>query len=79
MVIVDYMTAHGGYHGFNRREINEVPSPFQKMSFETSIKFLKEAAMFGTKDTITNPSAAIAVGATYKEGTGCVELNMSTA
>lgn len=73
-LIADYMTVHGTYRGFNRGSISDSPSPFQKMTFETSMRFLTEAALNGTSDFVKNPSAAIAVGATYAGGTGGVEL-----
>ncbi len=73
-LIADYMTQEGGYRGFNRVDIAQAPSTFQKITFETSVKFLSEAVMYGTRDNIDNPSAAIAVNATYRGGTGSVDL-----
>ena len=43
----DYMTFEGEYKAFNRIGINSNPSPFQKMSFETTMSFLKTAVISG--------------------------------
>lgn len=44
-LIADYMTFEGGYKPFNRFGINSNPAPLAKMSFETTMKFLSDAAM----------------------------------
>lgn len=77
MLIADYMTFFGGYRGFNRKGIQDSPSTFQKITFETSSRFLADATLFGIHDPIANPSSAIAVGATYSGGTGGVDLLQS--
>ncbi|CDF38098.1 unnamed protein product [Chondrus crispus] len=73
-LIADYMTNEGSYRGFNRQSMNSTPSPFQKMTFETSIKFLTESALNGTYDDMKSPSAAVAMGQVYEGGTGSFEL-----
>lgn len=73
-LIADYMTAHGGYRGFNRMCMNETPSAMQRMTFETSVKFLKESAVNNSVDMAKNPSAAIAMGQVYEGGTGGFQL-----
>lgn len=44
-VIADYMTFEGGYKPFNRTGIRSNVAPFLKMSFESTCKFLNDAAM----------------------------------
>lgn len=73
-LIADYMTAHGGYRGFNRLHMMDTPSPFQRMTFETSMKFLTESALNTTDECVKNPSAVIALGQIYKGGTGGFQL-----
>ena len=46
-IVADYMTFEGEYKAFNRIGINSNPSPFQKMSFETTMAFLKSAIISG--------------------------------
>lgn len=73
-LIADYMTVHGGYRGFNRAAMQDAPSPLQKMTFETSVKFLTEAALNSTEDNLRNPSSAIALGQMCETGTGGFQL-----
>lgn len=73
-LIADYMTANGSYRGFNRRSMDEAPSPLQRMTFETSVNFLTEAALNSTIEHTKNPSAAVALGKVYEGGTGGFEL-----
>jgi DNA-directed RNA polymerase I subunit RPA1 len=74
-LIADYMTKLGGYRGFNRGAMTAVPSTFQQMSFETTMRFMSDAALCGRSDTVfPGPSAAISVGELYTGGTGAFEL-----
>ena len=70
MLIADYMTRSGSYQAFSRFGYNANPSPFMKMSFETTLAFLKDAVLGGDWDELTNPSARICVGGMGKVGTG---------
>ena len=45
-LIADYMTFTGRYTACNRTHMDAKASPWTKMSFETTMKFLSEAAMF---------------------------------
>uniref|UniRef100_A0A7S2ZAA3 DNA-directed RNA polymerase subunit n=1 Tax=Rhodosorus marinus TaxID=101924 RepID=A0A7S2ZAA3_9RHOD len=76
-IIADYMTANGGYRPFNRSGMDTAPSGIQKMSFETSLKFLTDAAMNAEIDHLESPSARIAVGEIAKCGTGMFDLLQS--
>lgn len=73
-LIADYMTVHGSYRGFNRLAMTSTPSPFQRMTFETSVTFLTDSALNATEDRMRNPSAALAMGQVYEGGTGGFEL-----
>jgi len=73
-LIADYMTFEGVYKPFNRIGIESNPFPFQKMSFETSAKFLKDATAFGQVDELGSPSSRIVVGRVINQGTGMMDL-----
>lgn len=73
-LIADYMTFEGVYKPFNRIGIESNPSPFQKMSFETSTHFLRSATAFGQPDDLGSPSSRIVVGRVIGQGTGMVDL-----
>lgn len=73
-LIADYMTQDGGYRPFNRIGIVSNTSPFGKMTFETSMKFLTDACLAGDWDSMEGPSARIVAGQPVKSGTGCCDL-----
>ena len=54
-------------------------SPFLKMSFETSVKFLQEAAFTGEFDRVHSPSAQICVGRAVSIGSGMVDVLLDTS
>lgn len=73
-LIADYMTFEGSYKPFNRIGIQGNSSPFQKMSFETTMSFLKNAIITGENDAIKSPSACLVTGRVVQGGTGSFEL-----
>ena len=73
-LIADYMTQHGGYRPLNRGGIDSNTSTFQKISFETSMQFLREAALMGDTDSLQSPSSCIVVGKPVNCGTGAFAL-----
>ncbi|CAO3624522.1 unnamed protein product [Cunninghamella blakesleeana] len=73
-VIADYMTFEGGYKPFNRTGIRSNVAPFLKMSFESTCKFLNDAAMSGDFDTLESPSSRIVLGKVVEGGTGSFEV-----
>lgn len=73
-LIADYMTYEGVYKPFNRNGIQSNPFPFQKMSFETSMGFLRAATAFGQPDELGSPSSRIIVGRVVNQGTGMMDL-----
>ncbi|XP_064604874.1 DNA-directed RNA polymerase I subunit RPA1-like [Liolophura sinensis] len=73
-LIADYMTFEGVYKPFNRTAIESSASPLQKMTFETTMTFLRSAALHGTKDTLLSPSARLVTGRVVGVGTGAFEV-----
>ncbi|KAF4318105.1 hypothetical protein BBO99_00001037 [Phytophthora kernoviae] len=73
-LLADYMTAQGGYMPLNRMGMNYKGSSFQQISFETSMKFLAQAAMGGLVDKIDSPSASVVLGQPARVGTGSFSL-----
>jgi DNA-directed RNA polymerase beta' subunit len=75
-LIADYMTRDGAYQAFNRMGYRGNTSPFMKMSFETTLAFLRDAVQEGDVDDLTNPSARIVAGRVGKMGTGGFDVLM---
>merc|ERR1712139_15655 len=73
-LLADYMTFEGGYRPLNRVGIGGSPSPLLQMSFETTSKFLVDAAMDSSRDTLLSPSARIVLGLPVRSGTGAFQL-----
>ena len=68
------MTFEGAYKPFNRMGIESNASPFQKISFETGMSFLRSATAFGQPDDLGSPSSRIVVGRVIGQGTGLIDL-----
>jgi hypothetical protein len=75
-LIADYMTRDGAYQAFNRMGYRGNTSPFMKMSFETTLAFLRDAVQEGDVDDLTNPSARIVAGRVGRMGTGGFDVLM---
>jgi DNA-directed RNA polymerase beta' subunit len=73
-LIADTMTRSGSYKAFNRIGIDSNPSPLMKMSFETTLSFLRDAVSSEDWDDLTNPSARIVLGRMQKIGTGAFDV-----
>lgn len=69
-LIADHMTRNGGFTPFNRMGLKGNVSPFTKMSFETTLSFLKDAMLDGDWDDLTTPSSRLVMGRLGKVGTG---------
>ncbi|KAK4535381.1 hypothetical protein CDCA_CDCA04G1406 [Cyanidium caldarium] len=72
-LIADFQTALGGYRAFSRTGMHlpgSTPSALQRMSFESTTQFLREAALFGEEDVLASPSARLCVGQPVRVGTG---------
>lgn len=70
MLIADYMTRDGVYQAFSRNGYRNASSPFMKMSFETTVGFLRDAVLYGEVENLKGPSSQIVVGALGGMGTG---------
>ncbi|KAI1780577.1 beta and beta-prime subunits of DNA dependent RNA-polymerase [Hypoxylon cercidicola] len=73
-LIGDYMTRNGGFTPFNRNGLKGNVSPFTKMSFETTLSFLKDAVLDGDWDDLSTPSSRIVMGRLGKIGTGAFDI-----
>lgn len=73
-LIADYMTRGGAFSPFNRNGLKGSVSPFLKMSFETTIGFLRDAVVDGDWDDLRSPSSRIVIGRTSKVGTGAFDV-----
>ncbi|KAM0248691.1 hypothetical protein ACHAQJ_009332 [Trichoderma viride] len=69
-LIADHMTRNGDFTAFSRMGLRGNVSPFTKMSFETTLGFLKDALMDGDWDDLTTPSSRLVMGKLGKIGTG---------
>lgn len=70
-LISDVMTWQGDYQPFNRRGMEErCSSTIQKASFETTMKFILDAAFHQQADNVHSPSSRLAVGRSVGYGTG---------
>ncbi|CAI2330079.1 unnamed protein product [Caenorhabditis sp. 36 PRJEB53466] len=70
----DYMTFTGQIQPFNRGAMSSSSSPLQKMTFETTMAFLREALLQGEEDNVNSPSSRIVMGALPRGGTGSFDL-----
>ena len=68
------MTFDGTYKPFNRFGMETSSSPFQQMSFETTMKFLRTATVQGEVDMLQSPSSCLVTGRVVHGGTGAFEL-----
>lgn len=73
-LIADYMTQEGGYRAFNRSGMENVASPFLKMTFETTVQYLKNATLIGETDELISPASRIVMGLPVALGTGSFEI-----
>ncbi|KAH0537716.1 hypothetical protein FGG08_005523 [Glutinoglossum americanum] len=75
-LIADMMTRGGGFTPFNRNGLTSSVSPFMKMSFETTVGFLRDAALETDWDDLKNPSSRIVIGRVGRVGTGSFDVLM---
>jgi DNA-directed RNA polymerase I subunit RPA1 len=73
-LISDFMTFNGDYRAFNRIGMEESSSPFLKMSYETTMKYLVSASMANETDNMSTPSSAIVMGQVPRVGTNMFDL-----
>ncbi|XP_052901763.1 DNA-directed RNA polymerase I subunit RPA1 [Anopheles moucheti] len=77
LLVADYMTAGGRFQALNRMAMEYSASPLQQISFETSLKYLKDALIKGKNDALESPSSRLIVGQPCKVGTGAFTLYSS--
>ena len=73
-LIADFMTFNGGYRPFNRFGMNDNPSPLLKMSYETTMNYLSDAAISNEVDPGKSPSACIVLGKPVRAGTNYMDV-----
>jgi DNA-directed RNA polymerase I subunit RPA1 len=61
-LVSDFITFNGEYRPFNRIGMEESSSPFLKMSFETTMKYLINSCMTKDVDNMSTPSSALVLG-----------------
>ena len=61
-LISDFITFNGDYRAFNRIGMEESSSPFLKMSFETTMKYLVASSVTKDTDWMQSPSSALVLG-----------------
>lgn len=78
-LIADMMTRGGAFNPFSRFGLRSEVSPFMKMSFETTVRFLRDAVLDGEWDNLKNPSARIVTGKVGNVGTGAFDVFTPTS
>jgi len=73
-LIGDFMTFNGDYRAFNRIGMEECSSPFLKMSYETTMKYLVSSAQTMGHDDMSAPSSAVVMGQIPRLGTGMFDV-----
>lgn len=74
-LIGDVMTQSGSFRAFNRNGlVKDSSSPFAKMSFETTVGYLREAVIERDFDNLRSPSSRIVVGRAGLVGTGAFDV-----
>jgi DNA-directed RNA polymerase I subunit RPA1 len=75
LLIADHMTFDGGYRALNRTGMAQTPaSPLLQMTFETTLAFLRTAALTGDFDALSAPSARLVLGLPVNLGTGSLQV-----
>ena len=76
-LLADVMTHSGGFIPFSRTgHVASSTSPFLKMSFETTLAFLRDAVLDSDTDLLQTPSAGLVVGKVTRVGTGAFDVLM---
>jgi len=61
-LVADFITFNGEYRACNRIGMEEASSPFLKMSFETTMKYLIGSCLTKDTDDLSAPSSSIVLG-----------------
>lgn len=78
-LIGDFITYNGDYRAFNRIGMEESSSPFLKMSYETTMKYLIASSTTKDTDWVTSPSSALVLGLAPKLGTNAFDVIHDTS
>jgi DNA-directed RNA polymerase I subunit RPA1 len=78
-LVADYMTHTGEIRAMTRNGIATSASPFLKMSFESTTRFLASAASRGDYENMLSPSAAIVLGLAPRVGSGICDIRHNFA
>ena len=73
-LIADFITYNGDYRAFNRIGMEESSSPFLKMSYETTMKYLIASSTSKDTDWIKSPASALVLGLAPQVGTNSFDL-----
>jgi len=76
-LVADFMTMTGCVQPFSRGAMAINASPLQKMTYETTLKFMRDAIIRDDKDYLDSPSARLVTGQTIRSGTGYFDLLLS--
>ena len=78
-LICDFITYNGDYRAFNRIGMEESSSPFLKMSYETTLKYLIASSTQKDTDWITSPSSSLVLGMAPQVGTNAFDVIHDTS
>lgn len=78
-LVADYMTHTGEIRAMTRNGISTSASPFLKMSFESTTRFLASTASRGDYENMLGPSAAIVLGLAPRVGSGLCDIRHNFA
>ncbi|VDN39721.1 unnamed protein product [Gongylonema pulchrum] len=70
----DYMTFSGRIQPFSRSAMGFSASPLQRMTFETTVAFMRDSLIHGDDDYLASPSSRLVVGGLLRGGTGIFDL-----
>ncbi|KAI1705505.1 RNA polymerase rpb1, domain 5 domain-containing protein [Ditylenchus destructor] len=70
----DYMTFTGEVQPFSRGAMAHCASPLQRMTFETTVTFMRDSIINGEADSLISPSARLVTGQLQRTGTGSFDL-----
>ncbi|CAF1095595.1 unnamed protein product [Rotaria sordida] len=73
-LLADYMTYEGVYKPCNRLGLRTNASPLQKITFETSTTYLREALLYGEHEELKSPSSRLVTGRMVQCGTGAFDI-----
>lgn len=73
-LVADYMTCNGIFEPMSRRGMEASASPFQQMSFESTLLFLKDAVLNSKTDNLRSATSCLMVGQPCRSGTGLFQL-----